>query len=550
MGKFYVPTVDELERPPEAEMGDIAFPCFEVAKGQKKNPNEVAVELAAKIGPKGFIKRVEAKGPYVNFFFSEVEFGQALLKEISVAAEKYGASTVGKGKRIMIEYAAPNTLKEIHVGHLRNFVLGNALVNFYRAAGYEVIAASYINDLGSHIAKTLWAIKNFHADDEPAPGERIEFLNAAYIEAVEAEEKDEKVKAEISEVYQELEDGSRKWQGLWKKTRKWSLDYIFSIFKELGLAKDIQYYESELTKRAHIIVKDLLGKGIAKESDGAVIVDLEDQGLGVNLLRRSDGTLLYNAKDLALAERKEEDYSPDRSIYVIDARQSLAMKQLFATLKLMGFDRNLSHISYEFVTLKEGAMASRKGNIVRYADFRDKMIELALEETKKRHKDWSEKKLAQTARLIAFAAMEFPMLKQDLDKVITFDMEEALSFDGFSAPYILYTITRAKSILRKAGAKVQVGTAFSGGLIEHELLAKLANYPELILSAVSKNRISALPQYLFDLSQTFSEYYEKVPVLNAETEDLITTRLATVDAVRQVLENGLKLLGIESIDEM
>ncbi|MFH1142160.1 MAG: arginine--tRNA ligase, partial [Candidatus Uhrbacteria bacterium] len=478
------------------------------------------------------------------------KFGKTLLKEVAVAGDKFGASTQGQGTRILVEYAAPNTLKEIHVGHLRNFVLGNALINILRTSGYDVVAASYINDLGNHIAQTLWAIDKHHKDEEPDPEDRDRFLSQAYIEAVKASEKNKKIKKEISNVYLALESGDKQWQPLWKKTRKWSLDYIFGIFKELGLTKDIQYYESELTKRAHQIVEKLIKDGIARESQGAIIVDLEGQGLGVNLLKRTDGTLLYNAKDLALAERKEDDYQPDRSIYVIDARQSLAMQQLFASLRLMGFEKNLSHLSYEFVTLKSGAMASRKGNVIRYQEFRDKMIDLARQETKSRHEDWEDKQLDKVASKIAYAAMKFPMLRQDLDKIIIFDIKEALSFEGFSGPYILYTITRAKSILKKTKIKPKVvGESFSEP-IERQLFSKLAEYPEVILGIASTNHISALPQYLFDLAQLFSSYYEAVPVLQAKSNQVVASRLATVDAVRQVLENGMHLLGIETLDEM
>jgi len=550
LGQGYVPTIDDLESPPNSEMGDLAFPCFGLAKGEKTNPVDLAKKLAKKIKVKNLIGQVKAQGPYVNFFFDPNKFGQALLKEVVVAGDKFGASTEGKGTRILVEYAAPNTLKEIHVGHLRNFVLGNALTNVLRTAGYDVVAASYINDLGNHIAQTLWAIEKKHKDEDPEPEDRDKFLSAAYIEAVKAGEKSKKTKAEISKVYQALESGDSQWQPLWKKTRKWSLDYIFGIFKELGLTKDIQYYESELTKRSHQIVEKLIKDGIARESQGAIIIDLEEQGLGVNLLKRSDGTLLYNAKDLALAERKEDDYKPDRSIYVIDARQSLAMQQLFASLKLIGFEKNLSHLSYEFVTLKGGAMASRKGNVVRYEEFRDKMIDMARKETKSRHQDWDDKQLDRVARKIAFAAMKFPMLRQDLDKMIVFDMKEALSFDGFSGPYILYTITRAKSILKKTKIKPKVLGEPFGEPLERQLFSKLAEYPEVVLHVASTNQISALPQYLFDLAQMFSSYYEAVPVLQAKDDQVVAARLATVNAVRQVLENGMHLLGIETLDEM
>lgn len=548
LGGVHAPSVDELEYPKDIKMGDLAYPCFDLAKALKKKPDEIATELAVKIGPKDLIKKVEAKGPYVNFFFDPDALGEHLLKEIVVAKDKFGYSTSGKGKRIMVEYAQPNTHKTIHVGHLRNFVVGHALINILRAAGYDVIATSYINDLGAHVAKCLWAIDKKHKDDDSEDKDAL--LAKAYVEADKAAEKTKKAQAEMSEIYQELEKGSRKWAGLWKKTRKWSLDSFGQIFKELGVPIDVTYYESDLTKRTHQIVKDLLKQNIAKESEGAIIVDLEDQNLGVNLLVRSDGTLLYNAKDLALAERKEQDYESARSIYVIDARQSLAMQQLFATLKLMGLKRNLEHLSYEFVTLKGGAMASRKGNVVKYDDFRDQMFDLALTETTKRHQDWTDKQLDQAARKITFAAMKFPMLKQDLDKMITFDVEEALSFDGFSGPYILFSIARAKSILKKAEVKPKVTGKYYSEPVEHELLVKLAMFPEVLLNIASSLHVSTLPQYLFDLAQTFSEFYEAVPVLKAEPDVAVSAKLALVDATRQVLENGLALLGIESLDEM
>lgn len=548
LGKTYVPSVDDLETPRDTKLGDLAFPCFELAKGMGKNPAEIATELAAKIGPKDYIKKIEAKGPYLNFFLDEHTFGEALLKEISVAKEKYGFSTVGADKKVMIEYAQPNTHKEIHVGHLRNFVLGNALVKIMRAVGYEIIATSYINDLGSHVAKCLWAIESKHEDEDVEDKDAL--LAEAYVEATEAAENNNQVKEQISEIYQELEAGSRKWQGLWKKTRKWSLDSFKKIFKELGLVIDVTYFESDLTKRTHAIVDDLLKQGIAEKSDGAVVVKFETDELGVNLLKRSDGTLLYNAKDLALAERKEADYEPDRSVYVVDARQSLAMQQLFATLKKMGAKKIPSHLSYEFVTLKGGAMASRKGNVVKYGEFRDKMIDLAKVETKERHEDWSNKKLEVTARSLALAAMKFPMLKQDLDKMITFDMAEALSFDGFSGPYILYTITRAKSILKKTKLKPKATGKYYTDPVEHELMVMLARYPEVLLQIASSNRVSLLPHYLFELAQTFSEFYEKVPVLQSEDEAQVAARLAMVDATRQVLENGMSLLGIDTLNEM
>ncbi len=554
IGKTYTPSVEELSYPPDAKLGDLSFACFVLAKGLKRNPNEIASEIAAKIGPKGFLKSIVAVGPYVNFHLDDVVFADVVMTEITDGKDRYGMSDVGKGKRIMVEFAQPNTNKEIHVGHLRNFIVGQMVVDVLKVNGYDVIPTSYINDLGTHVATCLWALKKYHDGVVPEGEEVIAFLESCYSRGMQEAVDNLEVKKEISVIFQQLEALKGSSVSAWKRTRKLSLDYIKWVFKDLNLTIDVWYYESDLVKDAKREIENLVEKGIVKSSQGAWIVDLEKEKLGVNLLVKTDGTLLYNAKDIVLALRKEEDHHPMRSLYVIDARQSLAMQQLFATLKRMGFQKELQHVSYEFVTLKDGAMSSRKGNIVRYETFRDEMIEVAVDETRKRHEDWDEKKTLKTARAIAFAAIRFGMLKQDLDKQIVFDKQEAMSFDGFTGPYLLYSYARMQSILRK-GKKVRrfVGSESLGQQmrlsVEHRLLTLLAKYPETVFQVGQTLHLSSLAQYLFELSKTFSEYYDQVPVLSAPPE-LIASRVQMVRSVAQVLKNGLTLLGIDPVDEM
>jgi arginyl-tRNA synthetase len=551
VGKEYSPTADELSYPPDAKLGDVSFACFVLAKGMKRNPAEVATEIAANIGPKGFVKSVSSAGPYVNFRFDDAVFGEAAIGEIVSEKTDYGTSDIGAKKKIMVEYAAPNTHKEIHIGHLRNFFLGQTLIHVLRANGYDVIPTSYINDLGANVARCVWAVKNLAGGVVPEGEDPISFLQRMYVEATARGEADENVRAEVSQIQRDLEEGKGPSLSTWKKTWKWSVKYLKSVFKELNLPIDVQYFESDLIKDAKRTIEDLMARGIAVKSQGAWIVDLEQEKLGANLLVKSDGTMLYNAKDIVLALRKEEDHHPARSLYVIDARQSLAMQQLFATLKRMGFTKDLQHISYEFVTLAGGAMSGRKGNIVRYETFRDDMLAIATAETKKRHEDWDEKKITKVARAVAFSAMRFGMLKQDLDKKIVFDPKEAASFDGFTGPYLLYSFARMQSILRKAGKVRNVGKVRKEMLpVEHQLMMGIAKYPEVVQAAGQTMRLSAIPQYLFDLCKTFAEFYEHAPVLAAEDPNVRASRLALVAATSQVLKNGLALLGIETVDEM
>jgi arginyl-tRNA synthetase len=551
IGKAYRPTVDDLDTTPDQKMGDIAFPCFNLAKGLKKNPADISRELAAKIGPSDLIKKIEAHGSYLNFFFDTKCFGKAVMNEIQEKGASYGHSDFGKGKRILLEYAQPNTHKQIHVGHLRNFFIGQSMVEVLKTSGYEVIPVVYINDLGAHVARCLWAMKKFHNEESISADNRMHVLGKAYTEASNKIESSQKTKKEISKIYFDLERGEGDYLSLWKKTRKWSVDSFKQIFKELNLPIDAWYFESDLVSRTHKIIKSLIKDGIVVKSEGAYIVDLEEEKLGVNLLVKSDGTLLYNAKDIALALKKDQDHQPDKSLYVIDVRQSLAMKQLFITLDKMDFKKELNHISYEFLTLKDGSMSSRKGNVIRYEDFRDALLDLAKKETELRHEDWKEKKIKQTANNIAFSAMRFGILRQDPDKQIVFDMDEAMSFDGFTGPYLLYTYARIQSILKKAGStKLDYEAKELNLPSEHKLLFHLSRYPEILLETVQDFNIGRIAQYSFELAKIFSEFYSQAHVLNAENEVCKSSRLALCESVAQTLENSLILMGIETIDEM
>ena len=552
VGKGYAPTLDDLTAPPESDMGDIAFGCFALSKKLKQNPAEIATEIAAKIGPKGHIAKVKSAGPYVNFVLSNQEFGTELLKEIKEMGKAYGTSDVGEDKRIMVEYANLNTHKDVHIGHLRNLFVGQVTVNVLKANGYDVVPVAYINDLGLHVAKSVWAIQTLHKDEElPEKMEdRIELLRTVYVEANKKLEKDESLKTEITKTFQILESQSGEAVDLWKKTRGWSIDYLKQVYAELGISLEHWYFESEVLSRTKKVLEELIEKGIVVESEGAWIVDLRDENLGVNLLIKSDGTLLYNAKDIGLALKKEDDYHPTRSIYVVDNRQSHALKQLFATLKRMDFERELVHLAYDFVTLSSGVMASRTGNVIRYETFRDRMFKNARKETQERHSDWKDKQIDSVARAVSFAAMRFGMLKQDTEKKLVFDVDEALSFDGFTGPYLLYTYARIQSVLKKAKkAKPSFSAEHLTEDTEHQLITMLADYPEVLFSVSQSLQLSRLAHYLFDLSKQFSEFYNNVPVLKAEKE-IRAERLALLRSVQTVLKSGLDLLGIETVDEM
>ncbi len=550
VGKGYSPTVLELETPKQAAWGDISFPCFNMAKGMKRNPAEIASELAPKIKPSGLIARAEARGPYINVVLDQEKFSALVLAD--AAEHSYGINDSMAGKKIMVEFYQPNTHKEVHVGHLRTALIGQALVNALKANGGEVVPVSYIGDLGIHVAKCLWAIRKFHPDEEPLKEERNAFLGKVYTEATVWLEEHPEDGEEVKKIFQSLENGHRGWLGLWQKTKKWSMEVIKDVARELNLTISQWYSESEMDERAMRIIDDLLKADIAKISRGATIVDLEDEHLGVNLLKRTDGTLLYNGKDLALALKKEEQHSPDLSINVIDVRQSLAMKQLFATLKRMGFQKRIEHLSYEIITLPEGTMSSRKGTLVKYETLRNELIRLSTFETEKRHPEWKEKRVNHVARALAFAALKFFVLAHDLDKVIVFDFLKVLSFDGYTGPYCLYTLARIESIFKKAKKISTSGVALAR--LEHPtelaLLHKVAEFPDVVQRVGQSYQLSTIAEYAFHLAKQFAEFYHTCPVIQAESPELIAARLELCRATSVTLKNALALLGIEPVDEM
>ncbi|HVM90900.1 MAG TPA: arginine--tRNA ligase [Verrucomicrobiae bacterium] len=542
--------------PPDRKLGDFAFGCFKLAKAMGKSPADIAKEIASRIDlDQSEYTSAIAAGPYVNFTLNTGDAVHRVVREIEISGESYGRSH-GKPE-LLLEYAQPNTHKEIHVGHLRAMVVGQSLVNVLEADGWNVVPMSYHGDVGAHVAKCLWWIEKNGGIDALTPDRRNgEYLGKMYTEASKQLEAHPEYKDEVSEVQRKLESHDPQLEKLWQETRRWSLDEMAKIFDELGVRIKRQYLESEVVDRGQQMVDELLKKGVAKESQGAIVVDLEDKKLGIFLIRKSDGTSLYATKDLALAELKFKEYpKADRSLIVVDNRQAFYFKQLFETLNMMGIGKPQEFVGFEYVTLKSGAMSSREGNIVTYESFRDEVLKYATDEVVKRHAEhgWNDGKIDHTAWCIAMAGMKFGMLKQDNDKLYTFDLEQALSFEGDTGPYCQYAATRLASILRKAGQpKFGQPESLTRGydrMSEKMLVMALAQFPAKVAQAAAELRPSILAQWCIEAAQRVSEFYHEVQVLESEG-DLREGRLRLVAAARSVIVSGLGLLSIPVPDEM
>ncbi|MEI6596909.1 MAG: arginine--tRNA ligase, partial [bacterium] len=463
---------------------------------------------------------------------------------------KYGLNNIGKNKKVMVEFSNANTHKEYHVGHLRNICYGDAVTKIIIANGYKAMTVSYINDFGIHAAKTLWAFSKFYKKEKLFLNKGY-FLGKVYVRACQELENNETAKAEVVEIMKKIENRSGTDYKAWQKTRKWSIDGFNKIYKELDVKFEHIFYESETIDKGLDVVAKLYNKHFFVKSQGAIIADLNKYDLGVLVILRSDGTALYPVADLSLAEEKFKKYKIDKSIYVVDIRQSLYFKQLFKIMELLGHKKEMLHLGYEFVKLPEGMMSSRTGNVITYEDLRARSFKKAISETKKRHKKWGEKKIIEVVNKLVNGALKFEMLKVGADKVITFDIDQALRFDGYTAAYLQYTSARIQSILRKVKGKniKKINYKNLAEPKEIELINKLAKYPETVIIAGKNYDPSELAKYLFELAQYFNDYYHAITVLKAKDE-IKQARLVLITAVEQTLKNGLGLLGIETMEEM
>lgn len=543
--------VSDLVYPPNKDMGDLSLPCFSIAKESGKNPASVAGGLVGKVKVGYFVAGIKTAGPYLNFTLKTEKFSESLIGEIIDKKNAYGTNEKGKKKKVMVEFSNANTHKEYHVGHLRNLCYGDGVSRILSANGYDSIPVSYINDFGIHVAKTLWAYLNFRKDETPEENKGY-FLGQTYVMASKKIKEDQSAKPLVEFIMKKVEAREGREYKLWQETREWSIEQFSKIYKEMGIDFKNVFYESEFIDKGRRMVEDLRLKGIFEKSQGAVIANLEEYKLGVLVILRSDGTATYPVADIPLAIHKFEKFNLNESIYVVDGRQALYFKQLFKILELIGYGQKMIHLGYEVVKLPSGMMSSRSGNVITYEDLRDKLFAKAKEETKKRHSDWSEDKINKVAEKIIIGAIKFEMLKVGAMQTITFDIEKALDFSGYTAAYLQYTSARINSIIKKSKVKPESIKANFKNLKEnkeHGLLVKMSKYPEIIERAADNYDVSEITKYLFELAQQLNDYYHSIQILK-ESEEIRDARLVLINAANQIIKNGFSLLGIENIKEM
>lgn len=539
-----------IEKPPKDDMGDFAFPCFSLSKQMKKSPVDIAKELAAKIKAEGIVREIKATGPYVNFFLDSGMIAESMIDEILVDRKGYGRGK-DKGRTVLVEFFHANTHKGIHIGHLRNICYGSAVANILEFAGNDVKRVNYQGDIGPHVAKCLWGYLNL--GEHPPHSGKEEWLGKLYAKANQREKEDEKVKEEIKAINKKIYSGDREITELWKKTRQWCLDDFDLFYKEFGVKYDRFYFESEVEKRGTEIAKSLVDKGIAKESEGALIVDLKEFGLGVYVVLTGEGNPVYHTKDLGLAELKAKEFPKiDESLHVVGKEQELYFRQLFKTFELINspLAGKSRHLIYELVMLPEGKMSSREGNVILYSDLIAKLKEMACQEVKKRHEDWSKKEIEESTENIAWSALKFGMVSKENNRRMIFDWDQVLDFEGDTGPYVQYAHARICSILAKAEHHPhKADFSLLKEQSEKKIISLLGEFPDIVEKSAREYKTHIVANYLLELSHDFNEFYHECNILKSEKE-LMKSRMMLILAVKQVLENGLRLLGIKAPERM
>ncbi len=535
----------DVEIPPDPQLGDYAFPCFPLSKLLKKNPQDIAQELSKKIELPSSVERVEAKGPYLNFFLKKTDLARNVIE--SIRKGNYGKDI--QGKTVMVEFPSPNTNKPLHLGHLRNIFLGMEVCNILRFLGNNVIVSNLINDRGIHICKSMLAYKKWGMNKEPDK-KSDHFVGDFYV--LYSSKEDNILKEEAQQMLLKWEQKDKETRALWKKMNRWALTGFSQTFKKVGYTSDKTYYESMLYKKGKEIIKDGKAKGVFyKTEKGAIAISL--QGLGEKIVLREDGTSVYITQDIYLAYKKFSDFNLNQSIHVVGSEQEFHFKALIATLKKLEFNHasDVYHLSYGMVFLPEGKMKSREGIVVDADNIIEEITSLALEEVKKRYPTLSDKEQRKRGEKIGLAALRFFLLKSDAKNSIHYDPKESLSFEGETGPYIQYTYARLSSILRKYGKTIPTDINFSllSSEEDKKILRILSDFPSIIKEAGEQFKIHLIARFLLELAQACNEYYHKYPILKEE-EQLRDARIILFYCAQSVLKIGLSLMNIDAIEKM
>lgn len=539
-----------IEIPPSDSFGDYSFPCYQLAKIKKQSPLLISQELSNKLRKNisKEISSIEVKSAYVNFFIDKIYLAKKTIERTK--KKSWGEIKNNNSQNIGIEYPSPNTNKSLHIGHLRNIIIGESISQIIKNANNNVYHLNLYNDRGILISKTMVAYELFAENINPLE-KKIKpdkFIADLYVKFNKEAKKNKELEEKAKEKLRLWENKDKKTIELWKKLNSWAYQGLQQTFDLFGLSKiDKNYYESEIYTRGKEIINKGIKKGLFKEKDNAIIIDLNKENLGEKVLLRSDKTSVYITQDLYLAEQKIKDFNLDSSYYVVGNDQEYHFKVLFTILEKLGLKKDWKHFSYGMVTLPSGKMKSREGNIVSADDFIKETQEIAKKGLIDRNPKINKNELEKKSLIIALAAIKYSLIKIDIKKDLIFNPEKALSFEGDTGPYLLYSYARANSILKKIKSTQKEYNIIDLTNSEIKLIKKINNFENILTETYQNLTPNTLANYVYELAQIFNEFYHSCSIINSKEKEF---RLDLVKAFKKTLKKSLDLLSIQTIEEM
>ena len=539
-----------LEIPPQEDMGDFAFPCFQLSKIFRKAPNIIAQEVAEKIKKTDFVSKTAAMGPYVNFFIDRTMFVSEMLKQVSV--DNYGSSEIGCGKTICIDYSSPNVAKNFHVGHLRTTLIGNSIYRIYKKLGYRVERINHLGDWGTQFGKLIVAYKKW-GSKEAVEQNGISELMKIYVKFHEEAEKDDTLNDEARAWFVKMEQGDEEALSIWEWFKDISLIEYKRIYELLDVDFDSYAGESFYRDKTSAVVDELKKKGMLKESEGAFIVDLEKYDMTPCLIMKKDGSSIYATRDIAAIFYRKKTYDFEKCIYVTGMEQKLHFAQVFKVVELMGYEwakTDLIHVPYGLVSLEGGKLSTRSGNIIYAEDILRESVSKIKEVINDKNPDLQDKE--EVAKMVGIGAIIFNDLYNQRIKDVTFSWDKIHSFDGETGPYVQYTYARAASVLRKTGI-TDVPEEIDSSLLTDEasvsLLKELIRFPEVVETAAERLEPSVVARFVMSVAQAFNHFYHENQC-NVEDEKLKRARVKLVIIAKKAIKDGLDLLGMKCPEQM
>ena len=544
-----------IEIPKEKTMGDYAFPCFRLAKTLRKAPNLIAQNVAAQLESSEILEKAQAVGPYVNMFLNRTWRARCILGQVDAAAAEgkpYGASSVGEGKTIVMDYSSINVAKPFHIGHLRTTVIGNSISRILRFMGYKTVSINHLGDWGTQFGKMVVAYRKW-GNPEEVEQKGVRGLLELYVKFHEEAEKDPQLDEEARATFTSMEQGDEEALALWKLFVDISLKEVSRVYDMLDVKFDSYLGESFFFSRTDELISILKEKNLLQESEGAQIVDLTEENMPPCIILKKDGSTLYSTRDIAAAMYRKNTYDFDKCLYITGMEQILHFSQWFKVCEKIGFpwSKDLVHIPYGLVSLEGGKLSTRGGNVIFLEDLLNEAVQKTKEIMLEKNPDLEN--MDQVAQQVGVGAVVFHDLFNNRIKDVTFSWDQVLNFDGETGPYVQYTFARASSVLRKAqwdpAKQEEIDMSLLTDEYSQEILKLIENFPKRVEEACQKWEPYMITRYTVALATAFNKFYHENSILNAE-ENVKKARLKLTCVVTQIIKQGLYLIGVQAPEKM